>query len=157
MSAQRPSRHSIPSRVGDTLQRILQRIDPDHRMDAYRVWTFWDSEVGESLARHAQPDSFHAGVLSIRVDGATWMQELQFLKEGIRGRLNERLGAPLIRDIYFVSGRINDRAVNAKPPGPPRARHRVTPPVPMPRLHSPELADVFERIAAASAKRRRDE
>lgn len=85
------------------------------------------------------------------------MQELQFLKEGIRGRLNERLGAPLIRDIYFVSGRINDRAAKAKSPAPPRAHHRAMPDAPMPRLHNPEIADVFERIAAARAKRRRDE
>ncbi len=141
-----------PTPVGDTLQRVLQRIDPDHRMHAFRVWTFWDEEVGESIAKHAQPAGFRSGVLSVRVDSATWMQELQFLKEGLRTRLNQRLGEPLIRDVYFVSGKVE----------PPRAKTAATTPVrqrrpaPIPRLHNDELSAIFKRIARAHAKCDRD-
>jgi len=142
-----------PTPVGDTLQRVLQRIDPDHRMHAYRVWTFWDDEVGDAIAQHAQPAGFHSGVLSVCVDSAAWMQELQFLKEGLREQLNRRLGEPLIRDIYFVSGPVR-RAAARTAAAPAQARQRR--PVPIPRLHNDELAAVFAQIARAHAKRDRD-
>ena len=144
-----------PSAVGDTLQRVLQRIDPDHRLHAYRVWTFWDAEVGEAIAAHARPAALHGGVLSVRVDSAAWMQELQFLKEGLRERLNQRLGEPLIRDIYFVSGSVRPESKTS----PTRSAARPSkprPPLVMPRLHNPEIAEVFQRIARAHAKRDRE-
>ncbi len=140
-----------PTRVSDTLSRVLQRYDPDRRMEAYRVWTFWDDEVGESVAKHAQPNGFRAGVLSVRVDNATWMQELQFMKENIRARLNQRLGKALIDDIYFVSGKTKPKR-KTRPTGtePPPARAR---PIPMPRLKNPEIAEAFKRVALAHTKR----
>lgn len=143
-----------PTKVGDTLGALLQRIDPDQRMKAFRVWTFWDAEVGESVARHAQPDGFRAGVLSVRVDGSVWMQELQFLKESLRSRLNQRLGEPLIRDIYFVSGKPLTRTKPAAAPPPPVGERAAAPPMPMPRLRNKEIAEVFKRIAARRARRR---
>ena len=92
-----------PNLLGDALRQVLQRIDPERRLAVYRVWVFWDDVVGAAVAARAQPASFRDGVLSVRVGGAAWMQELQFMKEDVRERLNERLGAELIRDIYFVS------------------------------------------------------
>jgi predicted nucleic acid-binding Zn ribbon protein len=142
-----------PTPVGDTLQRVLQRIDPDHRMHAFRVWTFWEEEVGEAIAAHAEPAGFRSGVLSVRVDSPAWMQELQFLKESLREQLNRRLGEPLIRDVYFVSGAVRGAAIPSKATAAPVRPRR---PVPIPRLRNAELATVFTRIARAHAKRDRD-
>ncbi len=141
-----------PTRVNETLERVLQRYDPHRRMKAYKVWTFWADEVGKSVAAHAEPAGFREGVLSVRVDSPTWMQELQFQKESMRDRLNQRLGEPLIRDIYFVSGGKIQKApekqeiVRTAPKAKPAA---------MPRIRDAELADVFGRLAQAQAKNRR--
>lgn len=143
--------HQRPTRVADTLERVLQRVDPDHRMKAFRVWTFWDQEVGDSVAKHAQPDGFRAGVLSVRVDSPTWMQELQFMKESIRSRLNQRLGQPLIRDIYFVSGKTAPEKEKTATSSSPIPRPR---PIALPRLNNPEIAAVFKRIATAHSKKK---
>ena len=139
-----------PRGLGETLQRVLQRIDPDKRLDVYRVWTFWDEEVGEAIASRAEPAGFRAGVLSVRVSSASWTQELQFMKESIRERLNARLGEELIRDIYFVSGSTTKRetapaqdAVASKPIAVPL----------LPPIRDPELAAVFRRIVRAHARR----
>ena len=143
-----------PTRVGNTVQRVLQRIDPDQRMNGFKVWTFWDDEVGEVLAKHAQPSGFRAGVLSVSVDSATWMQELHFLKEGLRERLNRRLGDDLIRDIYFVTG--TDRS-NEQRPAPGRQKTEARPaaarPLPMPNIRDKEISALFKRIAKAHAKK----
>jgi predicted nucleic acid-binding Zn ribbon protein len=140
-----------PTRVGDTLERVLRRVDPDHRMKAFRVWTFWNQEVGDSVAKHAQPDGFRAGVLSVRVDSPTWMQELQFMKESIRSRLNQRLGEPLIQDVYFVSGKTAPAEEKPVESAPKTRRPR---PIALPRINNPELAAVFKRIAAAHSKQK---
>ncbi len=145
-----------PTKVGDTLQRVLQRYDPNHRMEAYRVWTFWDEEVGDSVAKHAQPDGFRAGVLSVRVDNSTWMQELQFMKESLRSRLNKRLDEPMIQDIYFVSGKTVPAKTKAPPPDQPPVSTEKPRPIPMPRLKNPEISEAFKRVALAHAKRPRD-
>lgn len=142
-----------PQRARGALSNVLRRIDPDDRLRAYRLWSFWSDEVGPAIAGHAQPISLRAGVLTVSVDAPTWLQELQFLKDTLRQRLNTRLGQPLIDDLHFVSGPVPRRP----------ARGRNTPavgPLPdaIPPLRNPELAAAFARIVAARARRaRRDE
>jgi predicted nucleic acid-binding Zn ribbon protein len=146
-------RRSHPDRVADALRQVVLRIDPDRRLAAYRVWTFWADAVGPAVAGHAEPANFRDGVLSVRVSGAAWMQELQFMKEALREQLNTRLGRALIRDIYFVSG-----AVTAPPPrrAPPAPRaDDAEPPVALPPLKDPRLAEVLARLTRAARTRGR--
>jgi len=149
---------SQPTSIAELLDCIFQRIDSDDRRGVYRIWSFWEEEVGEAIARRAEPAGYHSGVLSVRVSSHTWMQELQFAKETIRERLNARLGQEMIRDIYFVSGATTSRektaGIEAKP---------VDEPIPndgaltlaLPPIRDPALARVFNRIARAHARRRR--
>jgi hypothetical protein len=138
-----------PRELGQTLQRVLQRIDPDKRLEVYRVWTFWDEEVGETIASRAEPAGFRAGVLSVRVSSAAWTQELQFMKETLRERLNARLGKELIRDIYFVSGSMTRREAE---PVRETANKPIAVPL-LPRMRDPNLAAVFRRLVRAHARR----
>lgn len=142
-----------PDRVADALRQVVQRIDPERRLAAYRLWTFWADVVGAAVAARAEPAAYRDGVLSLRVAGAAWMQELQFMKDDLRQRLNARLGAELIRDIYFVSGAAPRRAAAARQPvAPPRA---VEPPIALPAVSDPELAAVLARLAEAARTRGR--
>jgi len=150
----RPRRRA-PSQLADTLQTLLRRIDPDHRLDAFRVWTFWSEAVGPAVAERAQPAGFRGGVLSVRVSSHAWMQELQFMKDELRLELNRRLGQELIRDIYFVSGA--RMPASPTPPQAPRRRPAgMARTGSLPQLRDPALSEVFARIARAH-DRRRDE
>jgi predicted nucleic acid-binding Zn ribbon protein len=143
-----------PQPVGDALHHLLQRIDPDRRLAVFRIWK---SEVGPAVAARAAPTGFRDGILSVRVDGAAWMQELQFAVEEIRTRLNARLGADIVRDIYFVAG--NSSAARPTPPvAPPRDDPAgLEEPIGLPPLRDTRLAEVFARIARAHRLRgRRD-
>ncbi len=121
-------------------------------MHAYSIWTFWNDEVGEGIARRAQPSRFRNGILFVTVATQSWMQELQFMKEKIRDRLNARLGAELVRDIFFVSGSI------AAPPEAPGTSVGETPLpgralVALPPIADPALAEAFTRVVEARARR----
>src|SRR3990170_814017 len=143
-----------PSRLrplGEALERVLQRLDPEHRLRVYRLWTFWAEEVGPAIAARAEPAGYRAGVLSVRVSSAPWMQELQLMKETIRERLNARLGEPLIRDIYFVSGATaRDRSPAPAEEPPPDAACPAA--EPLPPIRDAQLAAAFERLVRAHAR-----
>lgn len=140
------------SRVGDVLSDVLKRVDPEQQMDAYRIWTFWNDEVGAAIARRAQPSGFRNGILFVTVAAHSWMQELQFLKAKIRDQLNARLGTERVRDIYFVSGTVNaPSAADAPTPDmrvPPGRRF-----VPLPVMPDTALAEAFARVVDARARR----
>src|SRR5690349_1964046 len=90
-----------PSRVADVLSTVLKRVDPEQQMRAYALWSFWNDEVGAAIAQRAQPARVRNGILFVTVANHSWMQELQFMKDQIRERLNARLGEHLVRDIFF--------------------------------------------------------
>jgi hypothetical protein len=147
-------RAAVP--VGDVLRDVLQRVDPEQHLRAYRIWSFWSDEVGAGIARRAQPAGFRNGILFVTVATHSWMQELQFMKDQIRDRLNLRLGAHLVRDIFFVSGSVEVEAPAAEPLQPtPIAAAAVAPAtaVVVPSLADPELAAAFGRVLAARARR----
>ena len=147
--ARRRSQH--PSRLGDALKSVLQRIDPDKCLKAYRVWVFWAEEVGEAIATRAQPAELRGGLLSVRVNSPAWMQELHFMKDTIRERLNSRLGEELIRDIRFVAGPVVGRPNIGPVPAPSDTAATSK----LPPINDPELAAIFTRIADTHARRRR--
>lgn len=144
--------HVRPDRLCEALERVLQRIDPEHRLRVYRLWTFWAEEVGPAIAARAEPAGYRSGVLSVRVSSAPWMQELQLMKETIRERLNARLGEPLIRDIYFVSG--PTAGARGLAPAAQSAPAEAPPPAELlPPIRNAELAAVFQRLVRAHARR----
>jgi predicted nucleic acid-binding Zn ribbon protein len=99
MSASRTGR---PPRLGDVLRTALDRLPLGTRLADYALWVHWDAVVGPTLARHAQPLRLRRGVLSVAVDSAEWMVEIQFLKHDLRERLNARLGRAVVRDVFVV-------------------------------------------------------
>ena len=137
------------SRVVDVLGDVLKRVDPEQQMRTYSIWNFWAEEVGELIARRAQPSRFRNGILFVTVATQSWMQELQFMKEKIRERLNARLGADLVRDIFFVSGSISAPTPAQSPELPLRGRALVS----LPSIADPALAAAFTRIVEARAQR----
>ena len=137
--------------LGKALGAVLKRVDPDAHLRVYRVWSFWAEEVGELIARRARPTHIRNGVLVVTVATHAWMQELRFLKESLRQRLNARLGADLIRDMHFVAGPIDTQS--ADPPPPPEVAPLGRSLVSVPAIDDPDLAAAFARILEARAQR----
>ena len=91
-----------PERLGEVLAAALKRLSIGDELDNYSLWAHWDAAVGPAIARHARPLRIRRGTLVIGVDGAGWMQELQFLKHDLRARLNARAGKSVVREIFLV-------------------------------------------------------
>ncbi len=95
-----------PSKLSDILSAILKDRGWNRVVREHRVFEEWDGAVGAIIAKNAQPVRIDRGVIVAVVTSPAWTQELSLLKETIIGRLNERLGEPLIRDIRFIQGEI---------------------------------------------------
>lgn len=65
------------------------------------IWQVWDDVAGEAVARNARPLWVRNARLRVKVSDPIWLQELSFLEETLRNRLNERLGRKAVEKIEF--------------------------------------------------------
>ena len=91
-------------RLGNILDRTVRRLPLRRRLDDYALWEVWDDTVGPAVARNAQPEKIRNGTLSVRVRAPTWMQQLQYMKDIMVEKLNQRLGREVVTNIFFVTG-----------------------------------------------------
>ena len=96
--------------LGEALRAALSRLPAGGELASFPIWTEWADVVGATIARHARPRRIRRGVLLVEVDGAEWMQELQYLKVDLRARLNQRLGRQAVREIFLALAGATDDA-----------------------------------------------
>lgn len=80
------------------------------------VFSRWAALVGEEVAAHAKPESFHDGRLLIRTDSTAWATQLRLLAPTVLRRFNEELGDGTVEVIDVLGPR---------PPAWTRGRLRV--------------------------------
>jgi len=145
-------------RLGEVLNKSLKRLQLAPRLDEYGVWPVWNDVVGNPIARNAQPEKIRNGTLFVKVTSPVWMQQLQFMKDLITEKLNQRLGTPVVRNIFFVVGRVETDAAEAE--GQPAAQ-----PAPEPRepeideeflksVTDPEIRHAFKRLLRSYTRRK---
>ncbi|HXC51065.1 MAG TPA: DUF721 domain-containing protein [Candidatus Limnocylindrales bacterium] len=157
---------SAPTRLSALLEQTLARFGLDRRLDDYRVWQAWDEVVGRTISRNAQPVRLDGTRLIVTVRSSTWLQELSLLQRELVTRLNEWMQREVVREIFFVVGRVeqqSERAASRAPGEPQGQRLRdenadqlelVSPP--SSSGLSPEVAATFERLWRAARARKID-
>ena len=145
-----PKNNPPIERLGQVLDKSLKRLDLSPRLDEYGVWPIWNETVGATIARNAQPEKIRNGTLFVKVTSPVWMQQLQYMKEMIAEKLNQRLKTDIVRNIFFVVGRVNAETVEI--PSKPAAPSSVS--VEESRLsedflesvRDPEIRQAFKRL-----------
>ena len=143
--------------IGEILEKSLKRFDQSGRLIEYGVWPIWNDIVGPTIARNAQPEKIRHGTLFIKVTGPTWMQQLQYMKEMIADKLNERLGSEVVKNIFFFVGQLETEV-------PMSSKEEVSVSTPFPSeskfdeeelqtLKDPEIRRAFKRLLAARSRK----
>ena len=146
-------------RVGQVLDKSLKRMEISVRLDEYGVWPIWNDIVGTTIARNAQPEKIRNGTLFVKVASPVWMQQLQYMKEMIAEKLNQRLKTDIVRNIFFVVGRINSETLEIESNSP--APSSAAGPDPRPNedflesVQDPEIRQAFKRILKGYSRRHR--
>jgi len=92
-----PTLTSLKEIIADLLGSTNLPFNPE---DA-TIWRVWDEVAGETIARNAQPLWIRNGRLRVKVSDPIWLQELSFMEETMRNKLNERLGRKAVEKIEF--------------------------------------------------------
>src|ERR1700739_3770429 len=104
---------SSMERLRNVLANSLKRLELGSQLGEYGVWPVWNDVVGEPIARNAQPEKIRNGTLFVKVSSPVWMQQLQFMKEMIAETVNQRLKANVVKNIFFVVGRVQPGTTEA--------------------------------------------
>lgn len=144
-------------RFGEVLSNSLKRLELSPRLDQYRVWPIWNEVVGKTIANNAQPQKIRNGTLSVKVTSPVWMHQLQFMKEMIAEKLNERLESDLVKTIFFIVGNIEAPPNDMTPetnktdaPHPPRVVDEDF----LQSIDDPEIRDAFTKLLKSFARRK---
>jgi predicted nucleic acid-binding Zn ribbon protein len=100
----KPQQRTSPEALSGILEAALKSLRTRACPELDRVWEVWDKAAGAAVARRAKPWTVKGGLLIVRVASAAWCQELEYQKEEIRARLNQELGAELVKEIRFKAG-----------------------------------------------------
>jgi predicted nucleic acid-binding Zn ribbon protein len=147
-------------RVGEVLGNSLKRLDLSSRLSEYGVWPVWDEVVGKTIAVNAQPEKIRNGTLFVKVTSSVWMQQLQFMKEMIAEKLNHRLNREVVKNIFFVVGRIDSPATVETLTAASTPAIEQEPKIDEQFLESvsdPELRQAFKKLLKSYSRRRGQE
>lgn len=145
-------------RVGDVLAMSLKRLQLGPRLEEYGVWPVWNDVVGIPIARNAQPEKIRNGTLFVKVTSPVWMQQLQYMKMMIIERINQRLKADIVKNIFFVVGRVdadNDADEGNPPPVLPQrviATESQLDDRFLESIENPEIRQAFRRLLRSYAR-----
>lgn len=139
--------------LGSVLEQSLKRMDLVARLDEYAVWPVWNDVVGAVIARNAQPEKIRNGTLFIKVSSPVWMQQLQFMKEMIAGKLNQRLRGEIVKNIFFIVGRIDAPAEAAQSPQPAAEAANKIDDTFLDGVDDPEIRSVFKQLLKSYSRR----
>ncbi|MGH7817277.1 MAG: DUF721 domain-containing protein [Candidatus Binatia bacterium] len=143
-------------RLGEVLNLSLKRLELTPRLDEYGVWPIWNEVVGRTIANNAQPEKIRNGTLFVKVTSPVWMQQLQFMKEMIAEKLNQRLKAEVVKTIFFMVGRIDapeDEVAEALATQAERAPRPINEDF-LQSIDDTEIRDAFRKLVKSFARRK---
>ena len=99
---EKPALRRNEESLGEVMRRMLRAYGLEEKYQASRIVFLWEQVMGSIVARETLQISVEAGVLLVAVRSATLRQELFYMREQIRQRLNEEVGTQFIRSIRIV-------------------------------------------------------
>jgi predicted nucleic acid-binding Zn ribbon protein len=99
---ERKKKSLIP--LKDVLSSLFSDAKLPFNPDDARIWKEWEDAVGAAIAKNAQPEWIKDGKLRVKVSDPIWLQELGFVEQTIKEKLNQKLGRRAVEKIEFRLG-----------------------------------------------------
>jgi Zn-ribbon-containing, possibly RNA-binding protein and truncated derivatives len=90
--------------IGEILFATLKRRGMAAKLEENAVLKHWPEAVGRQIVLQTQPDCLKNGTLFVKTTASVWVQQLHFMKEDIRRKLNDLAGKETVKDIRFSIG-----------------------------------------------------
>lgn len=159
--ARRGSTRKLQS-MADILPQVLKKQKIPFHFEDQTLRRIWDQAVGPQIAAQTAPRYVKKAGLYITVATSVWMHQLQFMKEEIIFKFNERSGQDPINSLHFSLGELpvrpsgNKRKTSAAPvSGPLKPRDQRVIRESLSVIQDAELKTILERVMAKEIGRRR--
>ena len=86
--------------IGSIISQWLRDNNLENRVRESSLPDYWTEIVGPAVAAHTEVERVSGGRMVIRAENPTWRMEIVGRREEIRRKVNERLGAEVISEIY---------------------------------------------------------
>jgi len=94
-----------PVKAADVLMKVLDERGLRAHGTLADIARKWESSVGDSIAKHAVPDTIKGGRLTLMVDGPVWMNQLSMMAPDIIAKVNAALGKEEVTELRFRAGK----------------------------------------------------
>jgi predicted nucleic acid-binding Zn ribbon protein len=148
--------------IGEILFSAFKRRGMAAKLEENAVLKLWPRAVGGQIAVQTQPDSLRGGTLFVKTTSSVWVQQLHFMKDDIRQKLNELAGKDAIKEIRFSVGHAISKqkmAMEAESATAKKSflkdRDKKMIAECTASLADPELAAIFKRVMKTEINRRR--
>ena len=96
------------------VEEVLSRYCLEREYSQQRALVLWEEAVGTNVARFTRAVRLSLGTLWVEVSSPAVAQELSYLKDEYRRRLNDLLLAETVHDIRLVPGRFVQESLPVK-------------------------------------------
>jgi predicted nucleic acid-binding Zn ribbon protein len=148
--------------IGEILFSALKRRGLAVKIEDNSLLKLWPQAVGPQIALQTQPDVLRNGTLFVKTTSPVWVQQLHFMKEDIRRKLNELAGKEFVKEIRFSIGPVAGKAgQKTEPHSAPssktwlKERDKKMIEQCTASLADRELAAIFKRVMQVEINRRR--
>jgi predicted nucleic acid-binding Zn ribbon protein len=90
--------------IGEILFAAFKRRGMAVKLEENALLKIWPKAVGKQIAMQTQPDCLRNGTLFVKTTSSVWVQQLHFMKEDIRQKLNELARKDAVKEIRFSVG-----------------------------------------------------
>ena len=85
--------------IGAIIQEWLRSQNLEEKIQQKSIPGYWIEIVGETVAKHAEVERVDKGKMYIKVESATWRNEVMLRREEIRTKVNEHFGAEIVKEV----------------------------------------------------------
>ena len=146
----------MTTQLRSILERALDERGLSVRLDRRLPAQVWDEAVGAELSKRARPTVLVGGVLHVLVADHRWRDQLDAMRSMLIGRINQRVGRALVRELRFGLAHEGALAAPAWHQPKPAARGLLATEgalVPAADQLPPELREALLRAASAAQAR----
>jgi predicted nucleic acid-binding Zn ribbon protein len=95
---------SKPATAADVLQRVFENSKSPlaDGFQRYKLEGKWSSIVGPTIGKHSRPIGYDRGRLVIEVTNSVWLNEIRFLLDEIKVKVNTHLGHDWVDYIQLI-------------------------------------------------------
>ncbi|HVL81002.1 MAG TPA: DUF721 domain-containing protein [Actinomycetota bacterium] len=88
-----------PTRLGDALPVAMAKVGPSGLMAESRVRRAWPAAVGQQVAANAWVHRLRGTTLEVAVSADVWANELSYMSQVIKDRINAVCGAGTVTEV----------------------------------------------------------